>query len=108
MKQHLFEGSQTGLCDYREGTAVCGQPRGDSIHNKLTASQESHLDGIKDRFCRQVDEKYRAGAAEHGGNLWDKTPLQLIDEAIQETIDQYTFLHTLRMQVVEALAKNGK
>lgn len=71
----------------------------------MTGEQEQHLQQIKDEFGEAVERKYRAGAAEHGGNLWDKTPLQLCDEAIAEAIDQVTFLLTLRTKLAEQQAQ---
>jgi hypothetical protein len=70
-------------------------------NRKMTQEQESHLQGIKDQFARDVDAKYRAGVREHGGNLWEMTPLQLIDEAMKEAVDQYTYLFEARRQVSE-------
>jgi hypothetical protein len=68
--------------------------------DSLSPAQEDHLRNIKADFDAAVDRKYRAGAAEHGGNLWDKSPLQLCEEAIAEAIDQVTFLLTLRNQLI--------
>lgn len=62
----------------------------------LTQSQEEHLRSIKETFARAVDSKYRRGAEEHAGDLRDRTPLDLIEEAIAENIDQFTFLVTAR------------
>lgn len=62
----------------------------------LSPEQEAHLEYIEQQFVRDVRLKYRKGAEEHGGFLGDKHILELLDEAIQETVDQYTFLVTLR------------
>lgn len=43
-----------------------------------------------------IDAKYRAGQEAHGGNLFDLTEVQLIDEALMEAVDQMTYLITLR------------
>lgn len=62
---------------------------------------EMHLKKIKIQFTDMVDEKYRRGAEEHGGKLWEKTGL--VDMAIEEAIDQVVYLLTLKEQI-----KNGK
>ena len=62
----------------------------------MNARQEEHLNRIKNQFVQAVDSKYRAGAREHDGGLLDMPALQLLDEAIEENIDQFTYLITLR------------
>ena len=67
------------------------------LHNKpMTAEQEEHLSDLKFRIVRMLDLKYRAGAAEHGGNVWDKTAMGLLEESLSENIDQFTYLSTLK------------
>ena len=61
----------------------------------MTPEQEAHLQAIKARFNIETDKKYRAGQAEHGGNLWEKTDEFLLYAAIEEAIDQVTYLVTL-------------
>lgn len=74
-------------------------------NEQMTTAQEAHLLAIKERFARAVDAKYRTGAAEHGGNLWDNDALKLIDLAIEEAVDQVTYLMTLRDKVTAANRK---
>ena len=62
----------------------------------MTPEQEDHLNVIKSAFKFLVDTKYRKGQKEHGENLFDKTPIQLVDNAIDEAIDQVVYLITLR------------
>lgn len=62
----------------------------------MTDAQELHLAEIKTRFCTYVDQKYRKGQAEHGGNLWENSAEQILNFAIEEAIDQVTYLLTLR------------
>lgn len=74
------------------GVTSKGVERGE----KMTHSQEEHLQRIKSRFATDVDKKYRAGAKEHGGNLLlNYTPRQLVEQAIAEAIDQYVYLVSL-------------
>lgn len=67
----------------------------------MTVEQEQHLQKIKRTFGSMVEVKYRKGQAEHGGNLFDMTPIQLIDAALDEAIDQVTYLKTLRDKLAE-------
>ena len=62
---------------------------------KLTEAQADHLWDLIDSFSNRIEPKYRVGAAEHGGNLWQMPPMKLLGEAINETVDQYTYLDTL-------------
>jgi hypothetical protein len=63
----------------------------------MRKSQEIHLKEIKERFLALVDKKYRKGAKEHGGELRDVQGI--IDMAIEEAIDQVTYLFTLKDQL---------
>ena len=59
----------------------------------MTPEQEAHLARVLSRVNSGISEKYRAGQAEHGGNLWDKSGL--LEEALKEAIDQVIYLTTL-------------
>ena len=65
----------------------------------MTPEQELHLQHIKLSFAEAVDKKYRHGQQEHGGDLWRKKGL--IDFAIDEAIDQVTYLISLKQQIEE-------
>lgn len=67
----------------------------------MTYEQEEHLDDIMDEFFELVEPKYRKGAAEHGGNIWELTELELIDNAIDEAIDQFVYLYTLKQRILD-------
>ncbi len=67
----------------------------------MTEEQEKHLLSIQKAFYHAVDKKYRAGAKEHGGNLTDATPLQLIEWAMDECVDQWTYLKTCRDKLIK-------
>ena len=65
----------------------------------MTKDQEEHLAHIQAYFAGAVGRKYRAGQAEHGGNLWDNPVMTLLDMAIEEAVDQVTYLVTLRSKL---------
>lgn len=62
----------------------------------MTADQESHLLAIKRTFLEDVDAKYRAGQAEHGGDLWKKTGV--LEMLMDECVDFYVYAYVLREQ----------
>jgi hypothetical protein len=62
----------------------------------MTPQQEKHLRKIKERFSTLVDDKYRKGQKEHGGDLFEKNKIFLVDCAIDEAIDQVVYLLTLK------------
>jgi len=67
----------------------------------MTEAQEQHLARLKEAFSLFVDGKYRRGQAEHGGNLFDLSALELLNAAIDETVDQFTYLQTLKDRLLE-------
>lgn len=69
--------------------------------HKLSDDQTEHLFDIIDAFANKVEPKYREGAKEHGGNIWDMSNMKLLDEAINEAIDQFTYLYTLRQKLTK-------
>jgi hypothetical protein len=69
----------------------------------MTPQQKAHVESLGKRFVEALSRKYEAGVTEHGGNLWDHEPLWLLDQALMENIDQFTYLSTLRDKLVENL-----
>ncbi len=69
-------------------------------YQDMTQSQEAHLQRIKTAFAKDVDAKYRRGAAEHGDDLMDADPVKLVDMLIEEAIDQYVYAVTLREKLL--------
>lgn len=63
---------------------------------KLTKDQKDHAAFIADQAKAIILSKYIKGAIEHDGNLWEKTPLELLNEAINEAADELVYLLTLR------------
>jgi len=66
----------------------------------MTLEQEKHLQQIKDEFVVLADAKYRKGQEEHGGDLFDKDVLWLLDQILYEAIDQVVYALTLREKLV--------
>jgi hypothetical protein len=62
----------------------------------MNQAQESHLARVKTEFLALVDAKYRAGAAEHGGELLALPDLTVLDLAIEEAVDQVVYLLSLK------------
>jgi len=60
----------------------------------LTKLQSEHLAKLQSAFITQIAEKYTAGVEEHGGNLWEHDPIWLIEQALKENVDQFTYLMT--------------
>ncbi len=67
--------------------------------NPLTPEQQEHVDQIGGDFIKLMTAKYVRGQQEHGGNLWTKK--NLIDMAIDEAIDQVTYLMSIKRQLQE-------
>jgi len=67
----------------------------------MTAKQEAHLGRIQADFRERVDMKYRCGAAEHDGELLGMTTLAILDAAIDEAVDQVTYLLSLREKLLD-------
>ena len=67
----------------------------------MTPEQEAHLSEIKRRFCAAVDDKYRAGQREHGGDLWKKPGL--FPMLKDETRDFIVYADTMEQQLREIL-----
>lgn len=66
----------------------------------MTDAQESHIKQVLSSVSDALLDKYARGAEEHDGNLWDKTALGLLDEAINESLDMVVYLFTLRDKIV--------
>ena len=63
----------------------------------MTKKQTEHLTDLMLEFNNILKKKYAKGAKQHGGNLWEKK--DLIDMAIEEAVDQVTYLLTLKQQI---------
>lgn len=77
--------------------------------NEMTEAHEHHLQQIKLASVDLLDKKYRAGQKEHGGSLWTMCAARQVENAIEETTDQLTYLLSLRqnMRIIMELAYEG-
>lgn len=71
----------------------------------MTDEQTKHVIGIIEDFKDKCFTKYRLGAQEHGGDIWNMPALKLIEAGMEEAIDQYVYLYTLKEKEVERLRK---
>lgn len=62
----------------------------------MTSQQETHAQKLVLEFKRRMLSKYSRGVKEHGGNIWDMTEKELLENALDEAIDQVVYLLTLR------------
>lgn len=61
----------------------------------MSPEQEQHLEYILTEAIIRTREKYSKGAVEHSGDLLDLTELELVENALDECIDQLTYLLSL-------------
>lgn len=65
----------------------------------MTPEQTKHVQDIAEAFRVAVSAKYEHGVKEHGGNLWERSIEYLLDQAIDENIDQFVYLMTLKQKL---------
>lgn len=77
---------------------------------EFTEGHRHHLEQIKLATCDLLDRKYKAGVqAYQGTKLWNMPAARIVENAIEETVDQITYLLTLRqsMRIIMELAYEG-
>lgn len=67
----------------------------------LTEAQKNHIRHLRAEFGVHLTRKYKAGAEEHKGDLRDLTGVQLLDAALDEVVDQWVYIKTLRDRLAE-------
>jgi hypothetical protein len=72
----------------------------DQIPDTMSPDQENHLASLISWVAENLDDKYRAGQKEHGGNLWEKPGMLYCLK--QEVWDQLSYVFTLDEQIREA------
>lgn len=60
----------------------------------MTDKQETHLKRIIEAASEMLDVKFRAGSKEHPGDLRDMPLVFLLENALAENIDQFTYILT--------------
>lgn len=91
-------------------TSKVVEPKLKQAEFAFTEAHQFHLDQIKLATCDLLDKKYKAGVqAYRGTKLWNMPAAQVVENAIEETIDQITYLLTLRqsMRIIMELAHEG-
>ena len=77
---------------------------------EFTEAHRYHLEQIKLATCDLLDRKYKAGVqAYKGTKLWTMPAAKMVENAIEETVDQITYLLSLRqqMRIIMELANEG-
>lgn len=67
---------------------------------ELNERQQAHLNRLTKKFIADTSVKFKKGAQEHGGDLQDMPILDIVDNALDEVIDQWVYLTTLRERLV--------
>lgn len=70
----------------------------------MTPEQKIHMAFIAGEAYARITDKYEKGQAEHGGNLWDQSSDQLLENAIMEAVDQVIYLLTIREKRMKDLS----
>ena len=81
-----------------------------SVTESFSKTHELHMTTLQMQAVSSLEEKYKKGVKEHGGTkLWEMATNSLVNNAVDEAIDQITYLFTLRqqMRIILALAKEG-
>ena len=73
----------------------------------MTNEQQLHMAKLMNAAALQIFERYQQGARQHSDLLSDKSELELLDDAIEECVDQFTYLMTLRWKMVKRLGGGG-
>ena|SRR6185312_14202384 len=68
----------------------------------LTREQYKHIRDLAIAFTSRLNTKYRAGVAEHGGDIRDNGPTALIDMAIDELVDAFVYMMSVREKLLAA------
>lgn len=113
MKPHIYippppgtplSGSKIRWCHHKEDGQWCAASENAPLHGGtmhisntvMTSEHYNHLEQLQQSFYSAVAIKYEAGVKQHGGMLWTKPGI--IDKALEEVVDMYVFLYTLKMQ----------
>ena len=67
------------------------------LSHSMNVERERHLERILDASEGLINEKFRRGQSEHGGNIWEKPGM--LQHAMEENADQVVYLYTLEGQM---------
>lgn len=67
----------------------------------MTDEQHNHCARLVADFAVAFTDKYKAGQAEHGGNLWQKDPVKMARAAKEEVLDQWAYIDILEKNIIE-------
>lgn len=65
----------------------------------MTPQQEQHLQAVVKAAAELIETKYRIGQEKHGGNLFELSSSQLLDEALMEVTDLFVYLLTVKQKI---------
>ena len=71
------------------------------IPDNFPEEAKQHLKHLLYEMIDETAKKYIKGQLEHGGLLPNQTPLELINSAIDENIDQAVYLRTARANLIK-------
>lgn len=96
-------GRGTKIVNASRGEVLC-QDCGNTypLMKYLYKTDEDHAEALVNTIAEELDAKYEAGMAEHGGHLWRKP---LLGHAIDEVLDLAAYLYTLRDQMEEVFVR---
>lgn len=61
----------------------------------MTRDQENHMDLNCQVFVGEYCTKYRNGQKEHGGNMWDMGAFQVLQNAVEEILDLWSYIRQI-------------
>lgn len=64
--------------------------------HKMSKAQHEHVHKLMFTMAMMMEKKYTAGQKEHGGNLWEMSEEELLNNALDEVVDLGVYLLTLR------------
>ena len=65
----------------------------------LSKEQLEHVTSIMQEVDSRIFAKYSKGQEEHGGNLFDLSTIELVDNALDEVIDMAVYLISARRKL---------
>ena len=76
------------------------------VQPPMSKEHELHMASVLESFVRDASRKYRAGQAEHGGNLWQRPVWADVLSEVQDLVF-YTYTHKLQLATIADLALAG-